>query len=137
MALMVEVSVGELLDKLTILEIKSERIDDPAKLANVHAELRVLRETWASSPLSARDVSEQLRRLKAVNEKLWAIEDGIRALEAAGSFGEEFVALARSVYFSNDERAAIKRELNTLLKSRLVEEKSYTEYGSDASGPRS
>jgi hypothetical protein len=68
-------------------------------------------------------------RLKAVNEKLWEIEDGIRKLEAAGSFGEEFVALARAVYFNNDERAAIKRELNTMLGSRLVEEKSYTDYG--------
>ena len=129
MALTVEVSVGELLDKITILEIKSERIADRAKLANVGTELRTLRATWAASPLSGRDVSDQVRRLKAINEKLWEIEDGIRKLEAEGSFGDEFVALARAVYFSNDERAAIKRELNTMLGSRLVEEKSYTDYG--------
>jgi hypothetical protein len=129
MALTVEVSVGELLDKITILEIKSERIADPAKLANVDTELRTLRATWSDSPLSSRDVSEQMRRLKAINEKLWEIEDGIRKLEAEGSFGDEFIALARAVYFSNDERAAIKRELNTMLGSRLVEEKSYADYG--------
>ncbi|MBU2501930.1 hypothetical protein KJ682_11435 [bacterium] len=129
MALMVEISVGELLDKITILEIKSERITDPAKLANVRTELQALRDTWAASPLSQGDIAGPLGRLKAVNEKLWDIEDGIRDLEAAGDFGERFIALARSVYFSNDERAAIKRELNRMLGSRLVEEKSYTDYG--------
>jgi len=129
MALTVEVSVGELLDKITILEIKSERVTDAAKLVNINAELQTLRTTWTASPLSSRDISDQMARLKAVNEKLWEIEDGIRKLEAAGSFGEEFVALARAVYFNNDERAAIKRELNTMLGSRLVEEKSYTDYG--------
>lgn len=129
MALTVEVSVGELLDKITILEIKAERITDPAKLKNVRTELQTLRDAWAAFPLGARDVTGPLGRLKAVNEKLWDIEDGIRDLEAAGDFGERFIALARSVYFSNDERAAIKRELNGLLGSRLVEEKSYTDYG--------
>ncbi|MGD9547847.1 MAG: DUF6165 family protein [Candidatus Krumholzibacteriia bacterium] len=129
MALTVEISVGELLDKITILEIKSERITDPAKLANVRTELQALRETWAASPLSSGDIAGLLVRLKAVNEKLWDIEDGIRDLEAAGDFGERFIALARSVYFSNDERAALKRELNLRLGSRLVEEKSYTDYG--------
>lgn len=128
MALNVEVSVGELLDKITILEIKAERITDAAKVANVRAELESLRATWAASPLSARDITDLFARLKAVNEELWEIEDGIRRLEGLRSFGEEFVQLARSVYHRNDERAAIKRELNRVLGSRLVEEKSYTDY---------
>jgi len=132
MALNVEVSVGELLDKISILEIKSERIADAAKLANVNAELETLRATWSASALSHHDISDQMRRLKAVNEKLWDIEDGIRRLEADGSFGDEFISLARSVYFSNDERAAIKRELNEMLGSRLVEEKSYADYRRDS-----
>jgi len=137
MALKVEVSVGEFLDKLTILEIKSERFTDAAQLANVTAELQNLRETWAASPLSSRDIADPLQRLKAVNEKLWEIEDAIRALDAAGSFGEEFIRLARAVYVTNDERAAIKRELNTMLGSRLVEEKSYCHYGKDPRSPAS
>ena len=128
MALKVEVSVGELLDKITILEIKSERITDAAKVANVNKELGILRQTWADSELSATDVSEPMLRLKAVNEELWEIEDGIRIKEAAGQFDEKFIALARSVYFRNDVRAEVKRELNLLLGSALVEEKFYVDY---------
>jgi len=128
MALKVEVSVGELLDKITILEIKSERISDPDKLVNVNKELEILRRTWAASPLSATDVSDQMARLKAVNETLWDIEDNIRRQEAAQDFGGEFIRLARAVYHENDERAAVKKELNTLLGSTLVEEKSYVDY---------
>lgn len=128
MALKVDVSVGEFLDKMTILEIKSERIKHEGKLQNVHRELDLLRETWAKSPLSRIDVSAQLTDLKNVNESLWDIEDQIRRKEAAGVFDEEFVRLARSVYRQNDKRAAIKRELNGLLGSRLTEEKSYPDY---------
>jgi len=128
MALKVEVSVGELLDKITILEIKSERISDPDKLVNVNKELEILRRTWAASPLSATDVSDQMARLKQVNETLWDIEDNIRRQEAAQDFGGEFIRLARAVYHENDERAAVKKELNTLLGSTLVEEKSYVDY---------
>ncbi len=131
MALKVEVSVGELLDKITILEIKSERITDAAKVANVNKELGILRETWAASELSATDVSEPMLRLKAVNEELWEIEDGIRIKEAAGQFDDKFIALARSVYFRNDVRAEVKRELNLLLGSALVEEKFYVDYQGD------
>ena len=131
MALKVEVSVGELLDKITILEIKSERITDAAKVANVNKELGILRQTWADSELSATDVSEPMLRLKAVNEELWEIEDGIRIKEAAGQFDEKFIALARSVYFRNDVRAEVKRELNLLLGSALVEEKFYVNYQGD------
>lgn len=134
MALMVEVSVGELLDKITILEIKSERMDDPAKLANVHAELASLRATWEASSLTGQDIGDLLRRLKAVNETLWDIEDGLRQLEAAQEFGTDFVSLARSVYYTNDERADLKRQLNVLLGSRLVEEKSYVEYRDGGQG---
>jgi uncharacterized protein YukE len=128
MALKVEVSVGEFLDKMTILEIKSERIQDPQKLANVRKELDLLRDTWAASTLSQSDVSAQLADLKRVNEALWDIEDGIRLKEAAQSFDDEFIRLARSVYQANDERAAIKREINRRLGSELTEEKSYPDY---------
>jgi Family of unknown function (DUF6165) len=123
-----EVSVGEFLDKLTILQIKSERIGDAAKLANVRKELALLNRTWSRSPFAGHDIREPLERLKAVNEKLWAIEDDIRIKEATGTFDREFIELARSVYICNDERAAIKRELNLLLGSELVEEKSYADY---------
>ncbi len=128
MEMKVEISVGELLDKITILEIKAERITDPAKLANIHTELETLRGTWSASPLSHLEMGDLISRLKAVNEALWDIEDGIRRLEAEESFGEMFVGLARSVYHRNDERSVIKREINTLAGSRLVEEKSYTDY---------
>jgi hypothetical protein len=128
MRLNVPISPGEFLDKLTILEIKAERIGDPAKLANVRRELETLRAIWAASPLAARDVSDLLAALRQINESLWEIEDRIRALEAAGRFAGEFVELARSIYRTNDRRAAVKRELNLRLGSDLLEEKSYTGY---------
>ena len=121
-------SPGEFLDKLTILEIKSERIADPAKLANVRHELDALRATWAASPLAARDVSTLVARLKAVNQTLWDIEDRIRRHEADQCFDTTFIDLARAVYRTNDDRAATKRELNVALGSDLLEEKSYTPY---------
>ena len=129
MALKVEVSVGELLDKITILEIKSERIDDPAKLVNVRKELDLLRTTWQASPLAATDVAAEMAALKTVNEELWEIEDNVRRHEAAGDFDAEFVRLARGVYHANDRRAALKRDLNLKCGSGLVEEKSYVDYG--------
>ena len=128
MALKVEVSVGEFLDKMAILEIKSERIKNEDKLRNVNRELGLLRKTWAASSLSATDTGDLLPRLKAVNERLWEIEDNIRRQESAGTFGEEFIRLARSVYEENDERARIKYDLNKLLGSDLVEEKEYPDY---------
>jgi len=128
MALKVEVSVGEFLDKITILEIKSERINDPDKLANVNRELEILRKTWAASPLNGLDIGDRIAHLKRVNEALWEIEDNIRRKEAESRFDEEFIELARSVYRRNDERAAVKKEINTLLGSGLVEEKSYVDY---------
>ncbi len=128
MLLNVQTAPGEFLDRLVILEIKSERIADPGKLANVRRELELLRATWAASPLAARDVAASVAALKAVNEALWEIEDRIRACEAEARFDAEFIDLARSVYRTNDRRAAIKRELNLALGSDLLEEKSYTEY---------
>lgn len=124
----VPVSFGELIDKITILEIKSERMSDPAKLANVRNELTALESAWSQAPESAQDITAQKAALKAVNKRLWAIEDDIRDKEAAQAFDAEFIRLARSVYIENDERARIKREINTALGSALVEEKSYKDY---------
>ena len=122
------VSYGELIDKITILEIKSRRITDEAKLANVRNELDLLNATWANDTASQTDISDERRRLLAVNELLWDIEDKIRLKERAQAFDAEFIELARSVYFRNDERAAFKREINLKLGSQLVEEKSYQDY---------
>jgi hypothetical protein len=124
----VPVSFGELLDKVAILEIKSERMTDPAKLANVRRELDALNDTWSKSAESRIDIVELLAALKAVNERLWVIEDDIRIKESKQEFDAEFVALARSVYFENDERARLKRDINLKLGSALVEEKSYQDY---------
>jgi hypothetical protein len=121
-------SPGDFLDRLTILELKSERIRDAAKLENVRRELELLRATWKASPLAARDVTGLVAQLKSVNAVLWDIEDRIREKEAARSFDAEFVELARSVYRTNDRRAALKRELNVALGSPLIEEKSYSKY---------
>jgi hypothetical protein len=128
MHLNAQISPGEFLDKLTILEIKAERIYDPAKLANVRRELDQLRATWAASPLAGHDVARLVAELKAVNVTLWEIEDRIRGQEAEQRFDGEFIQLARSVYFTNARRTALKRELNVALGSDLIEEKSYTEY---------
>jgi len=122
------VSYGELIDKITILEIKSRRITDAAKLANVRNELDMLNATWAGSSASQTDIADERARLLAVNEALWDIEDRIRLKERAQAFDAEFIELARSVYFRNDERAAFKREINQKLGSELVEEKSYQDY---------
>lgn len=124
----VAIAPGELIDKITILEIKSERIDDPAKLKNINFELNLLRATWKASAYAATDISREQADLKAINEKLWEIEDDIRLKESQAQFDETFITLARSVYISNDERARIKRVINTKLGSDLIEEKSYTDY---------
>lgn len=126
--ILIEVGPGELIDKITILRIKSERMSDEAKLANVRHELAVLE---AARNANLED-SAELRRLeeglKAVNEALWVIEDYIRQCEADKDFGPTFIELARSVYKQNDKRAALKKEINLLTGSRIVEEKSYTEF---------
>jgi hypothetical protein len=126
--LLVPISPGELIDKITILEIKSQRMSDAAKLHNVRTELSLLSDTWRASPFAATDIAAEWAALRDVNGKLWDIEDRIRDKERAGAFDAEFVELARAVYFTNDERAAIKKTINTRLGSALVEEKSYAEY---------
>ena len=124
----VPISPGELLDKITILRIKSRRMTDPQKLANVRAELEALEETWKSSAYAGIDIAKDVDALLAVNERLWTIEDDIRDKERSQAFDAEFVRLARAVYIENDERAAIKRRLNVRLGSSLIEEKSYAQY---------
>lgn len=124
---LVPVSVGELIDKITILEIKSERITDPDKNANVARELAALGEVWSRVAGEA-DLSDLRADLKRVNQKLWNIEDRIRRKEAKKRFDEDFIELARAVYHSNDERARIKRAINEAIGSALVEEKSYEAY---------
>lgn len=121
---LVPVSWGELLDKISILAIKQRRIGDPDALAHVTAEHDLLMAV-AEPALARAEVAERFTALVAVNEGLWDVEDAIRAEDAAGRFGAEFIRLARSVYAQNDRRAAIKRTLNDLLGSELVEEKSY------------
>ncbi|MCA1714449.1 MAG: DUF6165 family protein [Gammaproteobacteria bacterium] len=128
----VPVSYGELLDKIAILQIKSERMTDPDKLANVRAELSALEQTWMAHSAAVADIAKLRAELKAVNERLWAIEDDIRIKEKAQAFDADFIRLARSVYFENDQRARIKREINTALGSAYVEEKSYEDYKADA-----
>lgn len=130
--ILVPVSFGELLDKIAILQIKSERMSDPAKLANVRNELSALEKTWMVHPAAGQDIVELRAQLKAVNERLWEIEDDIRIKEKAQAFDAEFVRLARSVYFENDERARIKKNINLALGSSYVEEKSYQDYKTGA-----
>lgn len=124
----VPVSFGEVLDKITILEIKSERIKDEAKLKNVRLELDELSATWDEAVTDQSAIGDLRKQLKAVNEELWVIEDDIRDQEAAQNFGERFIELARAVYVTNDKRAAIKKDVNLALGSRFVEEKSYQDY---------
>lgn len=124
----VEIAPGELIDKITILEIKTERIADEAKLANVRIELETLVKARDAAIPASDDMDRLTAALKAVNEELWEIEDDIRDCERDKDFGETFVKLARAVYVTNDKRAALKRDINELLGSRLVEEKSYAPY---------
>jgi len=125
---LVPVSPGELLDKITILRIKAARILDAAKLANVKLELALLEATWRDSGCAARARASDEHALQQVNEQLWDIEDRIRDKEAKQTFDRDFIELARAVYVANDERAAIKKRINLALGSRLVEEKSYRQY---------
>jgi Family of unknown function (DUF6165) len=126
--ILVPLSPGELLDKITILRIKVARIQDGAKLANVRLELSLLEQTWKDCGAAAHDVALEERALENVNGRLWDIEDRIRDKEAHQTFDREFIELARAVYICNDERAAIKKRINLQLGSRLIEEKSYKQY---------
>jgi hypothetical protein len=124
----VPISPGELLDKITILRIKSQRMSDPQKLHNVRLELEALQDTWSGSAFAGIDIEADVHALMTVNERLWVIEDDIRDKERARAFDAEFIRLARAVYVENDERAAIKRRINAKLGSTIVEEKSYRPY---------
>jgi hypothetical protein len=126
--IMTEIGSGELIDKITILEIKSDRISDLEKLKNVRHELSVLsatRDAHLSGIEGLRDLAIQL---KTINEALWEIEDDIRACEAQNDFGQKFIKLARSVYITNDKRAAVKKEINLLTGASIIEEKSYKDF---------
>ena len=123
----VPVSWGELVDKITILQIKSDRMKDEVKLQNVRKELTLLTDRLGATVENA-EVARLAKALYDVNAALWDIEDDIRDCENAGDFDEKFVSLARSVYITNDKRADLKREVNLALGSGLVEEKSYQAY---------
>jgi len=126
--ILVPISPGELLDKITILRIKSARMTDEAKLRNVRVELDALERTWRDSGSAIPEVAADEAALQRVNEALWDIEDRIRDKERAQEFDAVFIELARAVYVTNDERARLKKAINVALGSRLVEEKSYQPY---------
>lgn len=123
-----QTSIGEFLDKLTILQIKSERIHDPAKKSNIGYELDVLEQTWQQFDYQGPALEDDIAHLKEINEVLWDIEDQIREKEGRQKFDDEFIALARRVYLTNDERARIKKQINLKSGSQLLEEKSYSAY---------
>jgi len=124
----VPVSPGEVLDKITILEIKSERMTDPEKVANVRTELALLQDVWSSNIKDSETIQGLHAQLKQINEALWEIEDDIRDKERAKEFDDRFIELARAVYVTNDRRSQVKKELNLHLGSDIVEEKSYQDY---------
>ena len=126
--LLIEISAGELIDKLTILEIKMSRIAEQEKIMNVQTEYESLKNIWSTQIQSSDQIEFLTSQLKMINEKLWQIEDDIRQCERERNFGQKFIKLARNVYKYNDERASLKRQINKSLGSRLVEEKSYSPY---------
>lgn len=124
----VEVSWGELIDKIAILEIKEQRLTSPQAVANVRRELATLIRVVQDLQPRPVELDALKNKLKSINESLWEIEDQIRIKESKGSFDRQFIELARSVYFKNDDRARLKRQIDELLKSEFVEEKQYTPY---------
>lgn len=128
MSIRIEVAPGEIIDKLTILEIKRERIADEAKRRNVSYEWDVLTRDLVAAVPATPELEALRAKLKEINLTLWVIEDDIRDCERAKDFGTKFVELARAVYFTNDQRAAVKRQINELLNSAIIEEKSYAAY---------
>lgn len=128
MAVTIPVSWGELFDKLTILEIKRVRIEDPEKLKNIEKELAALSKISLGAETAGPELGGLVAELRRINERLWDIEDDIRACERAREFSDRFVELARSVYRTNDQRAELKMQINRLLGSELIEEKSYQAY---------
>lgn len=128
MDIKVDISLGELVDKITILEIKTNKINSSIKLENINKELTSLKKTLAELNLINNEFKLIYRDLKKVNEELWDIEDKIRILEKNKKFDDEFIEIARSVYISNDKRFELKYKLNKLFDSKFVEEKSYEDY---------
>ena len=128
MKVRVEISIGEFFDKLTILEIKRSRIKDAAKLENIERELNGLNRLLEELPFSRKDVSDEVDELKAINEKLWVIEDELRDKESHRTFDDTFIQLARAVYKNNDRRFEVKKAINRKLGSYFIEEKSYKPY---------
>jgi len=122
--MLIDVSIGEIADKISILVIKNERIKDPEKLKNVQKELSLLVEAFPAEIL----IDKLYTELSSINLSLWAIEDNIREYERLGEFNDEFIQLAREVYITNDKRAAVKKEINLKYGSDIVEEKSYQQY---------
>lgn len=127
--ILVPTAPGELIDKLTILRLKEERIADPAKVANVRVEKEALMQTADAHVPPSADLDALWDELYQINSDLWVIEDDIRDLEKAKDFGEDFIRLARAVYITNDRRADVKKKINVLLGSALIEEKSYADHG--------
>lgn len=121
----VPIAIGELIDKISILEIKADRIADHAKLRNVRAELEILNELKSAAGLDTPDMRPFAEELKSINAELWDLEDEIRELEARQEFGARFIALARNIYLTNDRRAGLKRKINLACGSQIIEEKSH------------
>ena len=128
MSINIEISIGEFWDKVTILQIKADRIKDKDKLINITKELNQLVDHWKKSSHNEIGIDEELKKLRNINEQLWDIEDNIRDKEKGQEFDDVFIELARSVYFTNDKRADVKKKINKKMGSSLVEEKSYKEY---------
>ena len=126
--ILIPISPGELLDKITILEIKSERIESAEKKSYVNKELALLNSVWHESVSDDAELQSMREELKSINESLWVIEDDIREEERNKRFGDRFIELARSVYVTNDQRSNVKKRVNLHLKSEIVEEKSYKDY---------
>ena len=127
-SILVEISPGEMIDKITILLIKSERIKDVDQLANVRHELGILSVKMDKDIPSSQNLDVLISELKLVNEELWRIEDEVRDCERTGDYSQRFIELARAVYITNDKRADLKRKINVLLGSKIMEEKSYKPY---------
>ena len=127
-ALLIPGSPGELVDKITILEIKAAKISEKMKQSNILYELGVLMKSYEENITVSDKLTDLKRELKKVNESLWDIEDDIRSFERRSDFGSDFIKLARSVYFENDRRASLKKDINILLGSKIIEEKSYADY---------
>lgn len=123
-------AVGELIDKITILRIKAQRITAPDRLGNVRLELDLLERLRLSHGIDGANLGDPMARLQAINAELWEIEDEIRECERRSDFGSRFIELARAVYMTNDRRAAVKAEISALFGSTIVEEKSYAEWRS-------